>query len=56
VLYLNGEKKAVSQGDVIQINAGIKHGIMAITALEIIEVQLGSPLIEDDIVRLDLDW
>lgn len=56
VLYYNGKKSVVRAGDVVSLKEKDKHGIMATTDLEIIEVQLGSPLIEDDIVRLEYDW
>lgn len=53
---LNEQIKKVNAGDVIQIPIGAKHTIKAITDTEIIEVQMGSSLIEEDIVRLDYDW
>ena len=56
ILYLDGEKRSVKRGDVIKIAERQKHGIMAQTELEMIEVQLGVPLTEEDIVRLELDW
>jgi mannose-1-phosphate guanylyltransferase len=46
----------VGPGDVLQIPVGSKHGIKAITDLEFIEVQAGSELIEEDIVRLFMTW
>lgn len=46
----------VSQGDVLKIPKGAKHGIKANSTLEIIEVQMGSELSEDDIIRLFLTW
>lgn len=46
----------VKQGDVLQIPAGAKHGIAAITDLEFIEVQMGSKLMEEDIVRISMLW
>ena len=55
-LRINGELRQVSPGDVIQINEGDQHAILANTDLELIEVQLGSPLIEEDIVRLEMNW
>ncbi len=55
-LYLNGSKKKVLPGDVIKIDEMEKHAIAAIKDLEIIEVQLGNPLIEDDIIRLEMTW
>lgn len=53
---LNGELQRVSRGDVLIIKTGNLHSIRAIKPLIIIEVQLGSPLIEEDIERFDFDW
>jgi len=53
---LNGEIKTVKPGDVLVIPVKAKHGIKANTDLEIIEVQKGSPLIEEDIVRIFMTW
>ncbi|MFD1736773.1 sugar phosphate nucleotidyltransferase [Bacillus salitolerans] len=48
--------QTVKPGDVLQIPVGVKHGLKAITDIEIIEVQMGSQLIEEDIIRFSLDW
>jgi mannose-1-phosphate guanylyltransferase len=56
LLYLDGEKIRVAAGDVVKISEKQKHGMTALTNLEIIEVQLGNPLIEEDIVRLEMEW
>ncbi len=56
LLYLDGIKTDVKVGDVIKIDENIKHAIKAITELEIIEVQLGNNLVEEDIVRVELEW
>lgn len=56
LLYLDDVKQKVSAGDVIKIDEGQKHGIRAVSNLEIIEVQLGKPLVEEDIVRLEMAW
>jgi mannose-1-phosphate guanylyltransferase len=53
---LNDELRTIKPGDVIQIQAGDKHAVKALTDLEIIEVQTGSQLIEEDIVRLFMTW
>ncbi|MGG1479473.1 sugar phosphate nucleotidyltransferase [Bacillus smithii] len=53
---LNDELYNVKTGDVIEIKAGDKHAIKAVTDLEIIEVQTGTQLIEEDIVRLYMSW
>lgn len=56
ILYLDGVKSRVSEGDVIKVSEKIKHGIKALTQLEIIEVQIGDKLEEEDIVRINLEW
>jgi len=52
----NGEIRRVKPGDVLEIPVGAKHGIKAITDLEFIEVQTGTELIEEDIVRIYMTW
>lgn len=56
ILYLDGVKSKVSVGDVIKVDEGKKHGIKAVTQLEIIEVQIGDKLEEEDIVRINMEW
>lgn len=46
----------VKPGDVLSIPVGAKHGIKASSDLEFIEVQTGSELVEEDIVRAFMDW
>jgi len=53
---LDGEIRFVKPGDVLEIPVGAKHGIKAITDLEFIEVQTGTQLIEEDIVRIYMTW
>lgn len=53
---LDGVLSHVKSGDVLNIPVGAKHGIKAIEDLEFIEVQMGSELVEDDIVRLFMSW
>ncbi|WP_243388192.1 sugar phosphate nucleotidyltransferase [Bacillus kexueae] len=53
---LNGQIQRVKPGDVLEIKVGEEHGIKAITDLEFIEVQSGSELVEEDIVRIFLTW
>ena len=48
--------RTVQPGDVLQIPVGSKHGIKALTDLEFIEVQAGSDLVEEDIVRIFMTW
>ncbi|MGG2084586.1 sugar phosphate nucleotidyltransferase [Lysinibacillus pakistanensis] len=56
MFILNGEFQKVLPGDVLKIPVGAKHALMAIEDTEIIEVQMGELLVEDDIVRLTYDW
>ncbi|PWN14500.1 mannose-1-phosphate guanylyltransferase [Bacillus thuringiensis] len=53
---LNDEIRTVSAGDVLVIPVQAKHGIKADTNMEFIEVQTGSQLIEEDIVRIFMQW
>lgn len=53
---LDGHVSKVNPGDVLNIKAGQKHAIMAIEQLTIIEVQLGTELVESDIERFDWTW
>lgn len=55
LLKLDDVEKKVVPGSVIKIPPLTKHGIKALTELEMIEVQLGESLIEDDIVRMEID-
>lgn len=55
-LVLEGKFRTVQPGDVIEIPIGAKHGARATVDLEIIEVQIGTELIEEDIVRLYMTW
>lgn len=48
--------RKISPGDVLQIPIGVKHCIHTFTDMEFIEVQTGSELVEEDIVRISLDW
>lgn len=54
---LDGERRPVSRGDVLSIPVGHKHALRATTEdLTFIEVQLGKPLIEEDIERFGWEW
>lgn len=56
VFVLNDQLSHVRAGNVIPIPLAAKHAIKATTDMEIIEVQTGSELIEEDIHRITLDW
>jgi mannose-1-phosphate guanylyltransferase len=53
---LDEHRSIVGRGDVLQIPARARHGIRAITDLELIEIQSGSELSEDDIIRIAMKW
>ncbi|KLA28555.1 sugar phosphate nucleotidyltransferase [Bacillus cereus] len=56
IFVLDDEIRVVRSGDVLEIQPGQKHAIKAITDLEFIEVQSGGELIEEDIVRIYMQW
>lgn len=56
LLVLEGEVSRVGRGSVAHIRRGELHAVKALTDLEIIEVQSGDRLIEEDIQRYDWDW
>lgn len=55
-IVLDGQRKPVKRGDVINIPRGQMHALRAITSLTFIEVQHGSNLIEEDIERFPFEW
>lgn len=55
-IVLDGERKPVKRGDVINIPRGCLHALRATTSLTFIEVQQGSNLVEEDIERFLYDW
>lgn len=54
LLTLGEKTRKVTKGEMIFIPKKEKHKIIAITDLDIIEVQLGDEVIEEDIVRYDI--
>ena len=56
LFVLDGERRLVKRGDVMNIPLGHHHAIKAITDLTFIEVQIGNPLIEEDIERFEWKW
>ena len=53
---LNDQLQVVRPGDVLKIPKEARHSIRAATDLEIIEVQSGTELVEEDIIRLCMSW
>lgn len=56
IFVLDGERSLVKGGDVMNIPLGHHHAIKAITDLTFIEVQIGNPLVEEDIERFEFKW
>lgn len=56
IFVLDGERRQVKRGDVMNIPLGHHHAIKAITDLTFIEVQIGNPLVEEDIERFEFEW
>lgn len=55
-VIIQGELKHVKAGDVLKIPVGILHSIRAIDNVELIEIQSGSNVTEEDTVRLTFEW
>lgn len=55
-LVLNEYIYDVKPGSVIEIPAGTRHALKAISDLELIEVQKGSSLTEEDVYRISMEW
>lgn len=53
---LNDVMQLVKPGDVLKIPVQSRHAIRAVTELEFIEVQTGTELVEEDIIRLLMEW
>ncbi|WP_163852960.1 sugar phosphate nucleotidyltransferase [Paenibacillus elgii] len=56
VFVFNGEIRRVLPGELLHIPPFSKHAILARTDLEIIEVQMGPEVIEEDIERICYNW
>ncbi|MFI3302401.1 MAG: sugar phosphate nucleotidyltransferase [Rikenellaceae bacterium] len=55
-LVVDGVVTRVGRGSVAHIKVGQLHSVRALTDLQIIEVQSGTKLIEEDIIRLEWKW
>lgn len=52
--FIDGIEQVLIAGDVITIQTGCKHTVEAVTALEIIEVQLGNEVIASDKIKFEV--
>ncbi len=55
-IVLDGERRSVGRGDVVNIPKMQMHALRALTPLTFIEVQKGTNLIEEDIERFPFEW
>lgn len=55
-VLIDGELKKVSPGDIVVIPPGSKHGVKAISELEILEIQNGESIDRNDIYRIEENW
>lgn len=55
-LIIDNEARVISAGDIVEISPFVKHAVKAIADLEIIEVQSGTNLIEEDIIDRVFIW
>ncbi|XID93097.1 sugar phosphate nucleotidyltransferase [Paenibacillaceae bacterium WGS1546] len=55
-MVLDGKRFPVKPGDVVTIPKSCRHSLRAEEELDVIEVQTGTVLVEEDIVRLAFDW
>ncbi|KLV14993.1 mannose-1-phosphate guanylyltransferase [Niallia circulans] len=55
-LIIDNESSTITAGDVVEISPYIKHSVRAIEELEIIEVQRGTNIIEEDIKEPIFMW
>ena len=54
VVVLDGVRKSVTAGDVVQLKAGVKHTIIAETDIQLLELQLGKNIKAEDKIRYEL--
>ncbi|RED65051.1 sugar phosphate nucleotidyltransferase [Cohnella lupini] len=55
-IYLDGKTISVEAGSICQIPPRAKHGLKAITNLEMIEIQTGGTLHQGDVVEFAFSW
>jgi mannose-1-phosphate guanylyltransferase len=55
-IVINGQISKIRPGDVIKIDSKIYHAVKAITELEFIEIQRGTELAEEDVIRICYCW
>lgn len=55
-LIVDGQFRRIGPGDVIHIPRQAQHAVRAFSDLDIIEVQMGEELVEEDIVRIHIKW
>lgn len=55
-LVLDGQVRNIQRGDIIHIGKGHRYAVKAVSNLQIIEVQTGDRLTDNDVEYLDWNW
>jgi mannose-1-phosphate guanylyltransferase len=55
-LYLDWEKRLIKAGDAVDIPSGTFHGLRALTDVDMIEIQMGKEISDEDRMTLTVDW
>ena len=55
-VVIDGHVRNVRRGDVAYITKGQKHSIRAVTNMRLIEVEIGSEIVADDVKDLEWAW
>lgn len=55
-ILMEGKLYKLQASDVLQIPAGNKHGIKAVTDLQLMKIVLGADLEKEDVIRVTMEW
>lgn len=56
MLVMEGSVSTLKRGDTVCISQDLRHGLKAKSDLILIEIQIGKPLLEEDVERFDWEW
>lgn len=56
ILVLDGQVRNIQRGDIIHIGKGHRYAVKAVSNLQIIEVQTGDRLTDNDVEYFDWNW
>lgn len=55
-IVIDGHVRNVRRGDVVCISKGQRHSVLGVTDLRLIEVELGTELVETDVIENEWSW